>query len=288
MESMTNNLFVPPNLASIPDTVPDKINDFIDDDAMEIADSLVDGVQVLRSKRSRSMTPNIQKTVKSRRLNLNVVDPDAVAGTSTQAPAAADTHNVPNVSADADIMNSIVNGEPKVDLNACVMPKFDKFLYIAQFKPDTNVEKIRNFVVNKLKCDPESILCQKLISSKRDPSLPLSFVSFKIGTTKNLAKKILKKDFWPSGLVAKEFEDRSKNGKLPPQASNRQETSQNSRNQHDNRQMVKPQTHRQRRVKPQVVTNHQGRRWLNPQPQPQRQHQRQHNSTTMAWRVSRN
>ena len=271
MESMTKYSFVPPKMASDSTIVPENPAITTDNDAMEIGESLVRDPVVPRAKRSRSMTPSILLTVKSRRLDFNTVDPDEVPVLPAQTAAAT------------DIIDDIANVAPKVDLKACVMPKYDKFLYISQFKPDTNAEKIRNFVVEKLKCNPNSISCQKLISSKRDPSLPLSFISFKIGTTKKLAKKILKNDFWPAGLVAKEFEDRSKNANPPRQAANQILKSQQNRKHPDDGHLVRAQANGNRRTHSQH--NNQGGRQLNFQPL-QGHRQRHQNSSAMTWRVS--
>ena len=269
MESMTINSFVPPSIASTSNTVPDNNADKIDNDAMETNEIEAVGTKTIGPKRSRSLTPSIPHTVKSRRLDFNVVDQDEVSGQRAVT------------SADSDIINNIIPAVLKSDLKTCVVPKFDRFIYISQFKPDTSADKIRNFVVEKLNCKTELIFCQKLVSTKRDPSLPLSFVSFKIGTSKHLAKKILKNGFWPAGLIAKEFEDHSKNAKAPRQTQTRIMTTQSNQQPQNARPVISRSFNK---ASQQAMNNHQNGRQRNQQA-PVGQQRRQHNST-MTWRVS--
>ena len=276
MESMTNIAAAPPQVASIPSALPDNSTAINDDDAMEVTETVSQKAKALHTKRSRSMTPSLLQPIKSRRLDFNAVDPDDMSQSAAQ-PTITD-----------DITENIVSTEPKADLDAFVMRQYDRFLYVSQFKPDTSSEKIRNFVIGKLKCSAELILCQKLISSKRDSSLPLSFVSFKIGTSKNLAKKILKKDFWPAGLVCKEFEDRSKNDNLAQKNNSRIPKQPINARIQDNRLPLQPQpTYHQQRFNKTLVqptrinNNHRQQQQVADR---RRQHQ---NNTSMTWRVSR-
>ena len=269
MESMKQLVPPPTQMASILTNVPEQSNKS-DEDAMDVS-NIVEGVTtILRTKRSHSTTPSIMQTIKSRRLDFNAADPDETTG-----------ENVHNT-APTNILDDIISSEPDTDLNACVMQKYDRYLYISKFKPDTSADKIRDFIVGKLNCSSDSIICQKLISAKRNPDLPLSFVSFKIGTCKKMAKKILKNGFWPAGLTAKAFEDRSKNANPPP----RQGVSR--------LQPAQPQHQRQKQRQSNMMNtvNHpnpnttQGRGHRNCQAPVPRLRQRHQTTSSMAWRVS--
>ena len=266
-----------------------------DDDAMDIG--VIEQIEIkpVQAKRSRSLTPSVRHTVKSRRLNFTASDPDEVHSITTQ-------QTDPVIIDDNSLVDNIVDNLTSDGLDNCVLPTFDRYIYISQFKPETSSEKIKNFIVGKLKCKSETISCEKLISAKRDPSLPLSFVSFKIGASKSLAKKILKDGFWPSGLTAKTFEDRSKNANPqrqeaktknfranPPQRDNSsmqqyRAVNNNTRMNHptNNNNQQRPRSNNQPRAhsnnQQRTHNNNQQRPRNNPQPAGQR---------AMTWRVSR-
>ena len=195
-----------------------------DDDAMDVGTSEIR--KSVHTKRSRSLTPNVGHSVKSRKLDFAIPDPEEVLN---NVPVLPSNSAIPAAATDETSLNDdIIENINPAELGTCILPRFDRFLYISQFKPETSETKIKNFIVEKLKCKPEAISCQKLISAKRNPLLPLSFVSFKVGTSKNLAKKILKKNFWPAGLTAKAFEERSKNANTQRQDVGRMKTAPNN------------------------------------------------------------
>ena len=274
MESMKKLVLPPAEMVSIQTNVPENLTK-PDDDAMDVSNIVERNPRVSRPKRSRSMTPSILQTVKSRRLDFNTADPDET------------TDENAHISDPADILDNIICSEPNTDLNACIMPKYDRYLYVSKFKPDTSTDKIRDFIVGKLKCSPDSVMCQKLISAKRNPNLPLSFVSFKIGTSKKWAKKMLKNDFWPAGLMAKAFEDRSKNAN-PPQRQDvsRMQTGQPKHQRQDNKRQNGCRNHKNSTVNHPVMNTTQCRDHHNSRaPVPSLRHR--HRNSSMAWRVSR-
>lgn len=252
MENM-NNPFS--NIVSNTSILSDDSFIRIDDDAIEDENDATKTPTASKQKRQRSVTPCVAiPIVKKKKLNFNQPDPEA--GTSSSSACAVSEPVNPGKS--FDIMDSIVR-------------KSDQYFHLSQFRPETSNDDIKTYIINKLKCRPENITCHKLVSSKRDSRRPLTFVSFKVGTTKNLAKSIVKKGVWPKGINIKPFEDHSKNGvmsSIPHRERSR------SRNHQPGPNMAQ-----------QVVNNLQGGRRYNPQPQ--RQRQRQHNNS-MAWRVSRN
>ena len=277
MENMTTSLSSsPPKTASDLCNLdnPSSLND---NDAMEVEqpENLAAGPSY--AKRSRSLTPNIGQTVKSRKLNFDVSDPEAAYNARTIKIA-----TVPNPTVSmstSDLAADVFVGQSTLDLNACVMPKYDRFIYISQFKPQTSIDKIKDFIVNKLKCKSELITCQKLISSKRDPTLPLSFVSFKVGTTKNVAKKILKDNFWPTGVTAKIFEDRSKNDNSSRPGVSRITIAppMPTKHQHQNAHHKQPNSR----------TTQAAARFSNPSRQAPVEHRQRSSNNQLTWRVSR-
>ena len=199
-------------------------NSTFDDDDMEVLETTIVSSKTPGVKRSRSLTPSIGKYVipnmKKKKLNLDLPDPDATRSASNFQPIPPVQLTVqppvqqpvqPSVQPPVSVVPTSVSNN--VDISNCIVKKCDKYFYLSQFDPKTDTEHIKSFVVNKLNCSPEQVSCSKLVSSKRDVLRPLTFVSFKIGTTKKLAKKIVDKSIWPKGITIKPFEDHSKNGK---------------------------------------------------------------------------
>ena len=199
--------------------LPDKYSNNIDDDAMEESVCATPA-----NKRARSLTPNLGKyvmpVVKRTKINFNEPDPDV---------------NLPlNIESAADPPSQSTSGNSNAnhnvfDIDSCVVRQSERYFHLSQFNPATDADKIKSYIVSKLKCDPQEITCHKLVSSKRDSSKPLTFVSFKVGTTKKLAKKIVNKSIWPQGINIKAFEDHSKNEYVQPHLK-RQRTQSQCRN----------------------------------------------------------
>ena len=202
------------NVASNTTVLPDDSSICIDDDAMETQNDATK--TPLTSKRSHSLTSSVViPVVKKKKLDFNQPDPEAESS-SGSAPASSPTVNAEN--------------DKPFNINECVIRKSDRYFHLSQFRPDTNNDDIRNHIVKKLKCRPDHITCHKLVSSKRDNRRPLTFVSFKIGTTKKLAKQIIEKGVWPKGINIKPFEDHSKNGPISMNSNRGRSRSRNHRN----------------------------------------------------------
>ena len=209
MENMSTSCFVPTIASNL--SVPlDNAAATLDNDAMEVGDV----TKTPQTKRARSATPNIGRFVvgeaKKKRLNFNQPDPDSVHPSSSSAmpslPAATTVNRTVEQQTTAD----------EFDIGQCIVKKSDRYFHLSQFHPDTEADSIKTYAVKKLNCHPKDLTCQKLVSLKRDNQRPLTFVSFKIGTTKKLAKKIMDKNIWPKDITIKQFEDHSKNVKTVP------------------------------------------------------------------------
>ena len=217
MENMSTSCFVPTIASNL--SVPlDNAAATLDNDAMEVGDITIVPSKTPQTKRARSATPNIGRYVvgdaKKKRLDFNQPDPDAVLPSTSKA--------MPSLPAPTtvDRTDEQETATDEFDIGQCIIKKCDRYFHLSQFHPDTKADSIKSYAVKKLNCEPENITCQKLVSVKRDNQRPLTFVSFKIGTTKKLAKKIMDKNIWPKDVTIKQFEDHSKNGKAAPSLKN--------------------------------------------------------------------
>ena len=208
--------------ASNPPNQHDNFINIIDDDVMEASPTMTP-----TNKRSRSLTPNIGKyvvpVVKRTKIDFDEPDPDVKVPHNDESAA------------DYPAGSSSASNDNIFDIDSCVVRQSERYFHLSQFDPSTATENIKSYVVSKLKCDPKLITCHKLVSSKRENRKPLTFVSFKVGTTKKLAKKIINKNIWPQGISIKAFEDHSKNGKALPHPKRDR-----SQSQHQNQPPLKP------------------------------------------------
>ena len=227
------------NLASNTSILPDDSLIRIDDDAMETQNDAVITPLTTKQKRLRSLTPrNGVQIVKKKKLNFNQPDPETGSSSGTELPS-SQPKNVENP-----------DNDKAFDIHECVIRKSDRYFHLSQFRPETNTDDIKAHIIEKLKCRPDHITCHKLVSSNRDSRRPLTFVSFKVGTTKKLAKQIVEKGVWPKGINIKPFEDHSKNGTTSKVPNREKSRSQNHRS-HLPKSNVLPQqqrktTHNQR------------------------------------------
>ena len=205
------------NASTNPTLLDDNSNN-IDEDAMDASDSAPTPLGTPSNKRSRSKTPTLGQVVapivKRTKIDFNVPDPEEANSEPVASGSVAPVSQGDNF-----------------NLDSFVVRQSERYFHLSQFEPSTESDNIKSYIVSKLKCNPQHITCNKLVSSKRDHRRPLTFVSFKIGTTKKLAKKIVNKDIWPKGIQIKAFEDHSKNGFAPPQHTRDRSRSQH-RNQH--------------------------------------------------------
>ena len=78
------------------------------------------------------------------------------------------------------------------------------WLYVTRIKPTVNENSISNMVQKCLETD--SVTVFKIVPKSRiESGLPVNFVSFKIGISKDLKGKALNAATWPTGLNFREF-----------------------------------------------------------------------------------
>lgn len=80
-----------------------------------------------------------------------------------------------------------------------------RFLYVSELHPATTAVQMNEYVSSKLNVPSSDVISQILI--KKDKNLEeLEFVSFKIGIKENVIEYALENDFWPTGVVVRDFQ----------------------------------------------------------------------------------
>lgn len=77
-------------------------------------------------------------------------------------------------------------------------------LYVSRFKTHITTSHIQQYLKNNGIQIDHNIVITPLINPKRDLKM-LSFISFKIDTTDNIAEVITSENFWPRGCLIKDF-----------------------------------------------------------------------------------
>lgn len=99
--------------------------------------------------------------------------------------------------------NSTLQNEQEAFNALASLDAFDNEIYVTKFSNTTTCDNIMTYMRN---CDlnVDSTKVFRLTKRNQDVSM-LSFVSFKIETTKEIATKLLQPKFWPRGSYAKKF-----------------------------------------------------------------------------------
>lgn len=96
------------------------------------------------------------------------------------------------------------------------------WIYLSAFDPSTSDDEIAALTINSMNLGPEvKPKVIRLVPKDKDPAT-LSFVTFKVGVSKDLKNVALAKETWPENVYFREFENYSKNrrviriGAIPP------------------------------------------------------------------------
>lgn len=84
-----------------------------------------------------------------------------------------------------------------------------KFLYVSELDPTTTSDDMKAYITSKLNIPNSEINCQILVNRNRNRE-NLEFVSFKVGIKEDMIDYCFGHDFWPSGTVVREFQERQR------------------------------------------------------------------------------
>lgn len=84
--------------------------------------------------------------------------------------------------------------------------RFDRSLWASRFHPETTVEQVLEYLLEKTGCNAEQLNCRKLV--KKDADLAsMQFVSFKIDANEDLFVLMDNPQIWPKYIMVREFTD---------------------------------------------------------------------------------
>lgn len=179
----------------------------------EINEQLTDNDSTLRNilinkNISRSA---LTETIQLENSNSNLID-GVHRDTKQCFSSISDTQmesEVINIMANNDADLSQINSTPS---NADHMSKLKRELYVSKFNTNITSSHIEQYMSNRGVSIDSCTRITPLIKSNRDRNT-LSFISFKIDTTEDIANIITSGNFWPSGCIIKDF--KHKQSKCP-------------------------------------------------------------------------
>lgn len=82
--------------------------------------------------------------------------------------------------------------------------RFDRSLWASRFHPETTVNQVLEYLIDKTGCNGEQLNCRKLVKKDADLS-SMQFVSFKIDANQDLFELIDDPQIWPKYIMVREF-----------------------------------------------------------------------------------
>lgn len=190
-------------------------------------------IQANRNKRARSLSPE-------RSTNVTILRNISSAPALNSSP-------LENL-----VLGANSDSTEKVSLDELVVQENDKnapgklrSIYLTKFSPNAQtediIEHLKKFdVINDVL---DKINCTRLVN-RNVKSNKLTFVSFKIDVPEENFDILMKTDFWPCGVTAKEFEHRSPQNRIKHQSpiSNQHHSTQTNRNKFNQKNFNKTST----------------------------------------------
>lgn len=110
-----------------------------------------------------------------------------------------------NSSSFAEVLNNSSTGQIQSQRTVSPSRETHKVVYVSNFETSVTEEQIVNYLVRKnVITSAQDVSCKILVSPSVDIST-VSFVSFKITVGSKAFDSIVKSEWWPDGIVAREF-----------------------------------------------------------------------------------
>lgn len=100
-----------------------------------------------------------------------------------------------------------------IPLKVASFPTDEECFYVTPFTPDQSEEEVKKYVIEISNADASLVKVTKLVPRGRSID-DLSFVSFKVTTSKNVSSVVGDPWYWPQGVTVRAFEPNQKNGAI--------------------------------------------------------------------------